>query len=177
MLHKLVLRVLLSISIAFSAIGAANATLISQDILLNSDFDAVDEYEVIGNVTISLDTMDEWGYVENTWESFTFYGYDVDTFDINWNIFSAIVDVNNVEAGIESLDFDVTIFSTLSFAGVIDTFNPAGSYSYSLFDNADGSLYNAGTLAFGNTTIVPTPATLVLFLTAVIGLAARRKNS
>ena len=32
-------------------------------------------------------------------------------------------------------------------------------------------------LAFGDATVVPTPATLVLFLTAVAGLAARRKNS
>ncbi len=177
MLNKLVLRALLSISLAFSAIGAANATLISQDILFNSDLDAVDEYQVIGNVTISLDTMDEWGYVENTWESFTFFGYDADAFDINWNIFTAIVDVNDVAAGIESLDFDVTLFSTLSFAGFIDAFDPAGSFTFSLFDNADGSLYDAGALAFGNTTVVPTPATLVLFLTAVIGLASRRKNS
>ena len=177
MLNKLVLRALLSISLAFSAIGAANATLISQDILFNSDLDAVDEYQVIGNVTISLDTMDEWGYVENTWESFTFYGYDADAFDINWNIFTAIVDVNDVAAGIESLDFDVTLFSTLSFAGFIDAFDPAGSFAFSVFDNADASLYDAGALVFGNTTVVPTPATLVLFLTAIIGLASRRKNS
>jgi hypothetical protein len=177
MLNKIVLRALLSISLAFSAIGAANATLISQDILFNSDFDAVDEYEVIGNITISLDTMDEWGFVENTWESFTFYGFEADTFDANWDLFNAIVDVDNVAAGIESLDFDVTLFSDLSFAGFIDAFDPAGSFTFSWFNNANGDLGDAGALAFGNTTVVPTPATLVLFLTAVVVLTSRRKNS
>jgi hypothetical protein len=180
MLNKLVLRTLLSISLAFGALGAANATLISQDILLNSDLDNVDEYQVIGNITISLDNMDVdagFGYVYDTWESFTFYGYEADPFDANWNLFTAIVDVDNIAAGIEALDFDVTLFSTLSFAGFIDAFDPAGSINYSFFNNADASLIDTGALAFGNATVVPAPATLVLFLTAVVALTSRRKHS
>jgi hypothetical protein len=177
MLNKLILRAFLSISLALSFAGAANATLISQDILFDTIADDVAEFEVIGNITINLDTMDEFGFVENTWESFTFFGYDVDAFDADWNIFTAIVDPTNIVAGIESLDFDVTVFSSLSFAGYIDSFDPDASVSFSLFDNANESLFNAGSLAFGDATVVPTPATLVLFLTAVAGLAARRKNS
>jgi hypothetical protein len=173
MLNKLILRAFLTISLAFSFVGAANATLISQDILFDSAFDTVDEFEVIGNITISLDTIDDWGTV-SVWESFTFYGYEADT---SADLFSAFVDIDNIAAGIESLDFDVTLFTSLSFSGFIDGYDPTAGFTYSFFDNADASLVTAGTLAFGNTTVVPTPATLVLFLTAVAGLAARRKNS
>ncbi len=177
MLNKLILRAFLSISLALSFAGAANATLISQDILFDTIADDVAEFEVIGNITINLDTMDEFGFVENAWDSFTFFGYDVDAFDENWDLFIAIVDPGNIAAGIETLDFDVTVFSSLSFAGYIDAFDPDASVSFSLFDNANDSLFNAGSLAFGEATVVPTPATLILFLTAVAGLAARRKNS
>lgn len=177
MLNKLVLRALLSLSLAFTFIGGANATIISQDILFNSEFDDSDEYQVIGNISISLDSMDEWGEVNGTWESFSFYGYEVDAFDPEWNLFVAYIDPANIIAGIESLDFDVSLFGDLIFAGYIDAFNPAESISYSLFDNADGSLWNAGTLAFGDVAVVPAPATLVLFLTAIAGLASRRKRS
>ncbi|PKG83538.1 hypothetical protein CXF85_11075 [Colwellia sp. 75C3] len=177
MLNKLVLRALLSLSLAFSFAGAANATLISQDILFDSALDTVDEYQVIGNITISLDTMDENGYVEAGWESFTFYGFEADK---DFDLFFAVVDITNITAGIESLDFDVTLFTDLSFGGYIDAyaFDPVlDNITYSFFNNANADLYDAGTLAFGAATVVPTPATLILFLTAVAGLASRRKNS
>jgi len=171
MLNKLVLRALLSLSLAFSFAGTANATLISHDILLDSALDSVDEFVVVGNITISLDSMVD-GYVE-TWESFTFYGNDV---DLSAGLFRAIVDVDNIAAGIEALDFDVTLFTTLSFSGYIDTAFPEANMNYSFFNNADSTLNDAGTLVFGEATVVPTPATLVLFLTAIAGLAARRKT-
>jgi hypothetical protein len=176
MLNKLILRAFLSISLALSFTGAANATLISQDILFDTISDTVDEFEVIGNITISLDTMDEYGFVEDTWESFTFFGYEADS---PADLFLAIVNPDNITAGIESLDFDVTVFSSLSFGGYIDTYEIATStnVSFSLFDNNAESIFNAGTLAFGEATVVPTPATLILFLTGVAGLVARRKNS
>ncbi len=176
MLNKLILRVFLSLSLALSCAGTANATLINQDILFNSIFDNEDTFEVIGHVSISLDTMDEWGEVNGTWESFSFYGYEVDPFDANWDLFVAIIDVTNIAAGIESLDFDVTLFSDLSFAGYIDVYDPINSISFSLFDNANEDLWDAGALAFGRANVVPTPATLVLFLTALMGLVVRRKN-
>lgn len=177
MLNKLVLRVFLSLSLAFSFAGAANATLISQDILFNSIYDDKDTFEVIGHISINLDSMDNWGWVEGTWESFSFYGYEVDPFDANWDLFVAIIDVTNIAAGIESLDFDVTLFSDLSFAGYIDVYDPINSVSFSLFNNANADLWDAGALAFGKASVVPTPATLILFLTALMGLVVRRKNS
>ena len=173
MLNKLVLRALLSLSLAFGFSGAANATLISQDILLNSVVNSVDVFEVVGHITVNIDTLDDFSSV-GTWESFTFYGYEVDTVGA---YFSAVVDSTNIAAGIESLDFDVTLFSSLSFAGYIDTAFPDDSFTYSFFDNTNAEIIDAGTLAFGAATVVPTPATLVLFLTAVAGLVARRKRS
>ena len=176
MLNKLILRAVLSLSLAIGSIGA-NATTISHDILFDSIYDSVDEYQVIGNVTINLDTMNQWGEVSGTWESFSFYGFEVDAFDADFDYFEAIIDVTNIAAGIESLDFGVTLFSDLVFSGFIDAYDMDSSVTYSLYDNADGSLWNAGALAFGDATVVPTPATLVLFLTAVAGLASRRRNS
>ena len=121
--------------------------------------------------------MNQWGEVSGTWESFSFYGFEVDAFDADFDYFEAIIDVTNIAAGIESLDFGVTLFSDLVFSGFIDAYDMDSSVTYSLYDNADGSLWNAGALAFGDATVVPTPATLVLFLTAVAGLASRRRNS
>jgi hypothetical protein len=177
MLNKLILRIFLSLSLAFSCAGTANATLITQDILFNSFFDNEDTFEVIGNVAVDTDNIDDWGFIENTWESFSFYGYDVDPFDPSWNIFVAVFDVSNIMKGIESLDFDVTLLSDLSFAGYIDVYDPINSVTFSLFDNADNNLYDAGALAFGKATAVPLPATLMLFLTGILGLVVRRKNS
>ena len=137
MLNKLILRAFLSISLALSFAGAANAILISQDILFDTISDEVDEYEVIGNVTINLDTMDDWGTVEGTWQSFSFFGYEADAFDPDWNEFVAVVDADDLAAGLNFLQFDVTVFADLSFAGVIDAYGPAeDNITFSLFNNA-----------------------------------------
>jgi len=180
MLNKLILSAFLSITLALSFTGAANATLISQDILFNSEYDDADEFEVIGSLTISLDTMNEWGEVSGAWETFSFFGYEADAFNPEWDQFIAIVDVNDLYAGLNFLQFDVTVFEELSFAGVIDAYAEEPEFeniTFSLFNNANAELYDAGTLAFGDVSVVPTPATLVLFLTAVAGLVSRRKHS
>jgi len=61
MLNKLILRTFLSISLTFSVMGAANATLISQEILNGGS--------LIGNITINIDNATEFdigdSYVEN----------------------------------------------------------------------------------------------------------------
>lgn len=176
MLNKLVLHVFLSLALAFSFASTANATLISQDILFDDFNDDVDEFVVIGHVTINLDTLDEFNSVVGSWESFSFYGYEMDAFDPDWNTFVAVVDPGNLMAGIESLDFDVNLFGFYSFAGFVDGFDPNWSISYSLWDG-QAELLEAGLLAFGEANVVPTPATLVLFLTALMGLVVRRKNS
>ena len=175
MLNKLVLRVFLSLSLAFSCASTVNATLISQDILFNSIYDNEDTFELIGNITVDTDEIDSWGSIVGSWESFSFYGFEVDPFDANWNLFVAYFDINNIMQGIESLDFDVTVLTDLSFSGYIYVYDSISSITYSLFDNTDGSLYDAGALAFGRATAVPLPATLILFLTGIVGLVLRRK--
>jgi hypothetical protein len=177
MLNKLILRALLSITLALSLSGAANAILIKQDILFDTMFDLVDEYEVIGNVTIDTDTADGYGYIDNTWKSFTFYGFDVDVFDPVYNLFVGIVDLSDLTAGLNYLFFDVTLFDDLSFSGVIDDYAADNSFTYSVFNNADASLFDAGNLAFGEASVVPAPETLVLLLIGITGLVSRRKNN
>ena len=188
MLNKLVLSTLLSISLALSFTGTANATLISQDILFQQLVDVDDsglgiyaEAVTIGHLSVNLDTLDVdedgFGYLSNTWETFSFYNTDVDTFDPEFHTFEAVIDTNNLMAGIEFLIFEVDVLGAFAFIGNIDAFDIESSVGYSLHNLVTGDFMEAGSLSFGDATIVPTPATLVLFLTAIAGLVVRRKNS
>jgi hypothetical protein len=188
MLNKLILRAFLSISLALSFAGAANATLISQDILFQELIDIDDlglgiyaEAVTIGHLSVNLDTLDidedGFGFLSNTWEKFSFYTFDVDTFDSEFHTFEAVIDTNNLFAGIEFLTFEVDVLGTFAFNGIIDSFDIENSVDYSLYNFTTDDFMEAGALSFGEATVVPTPATLILFLTALAGLAARRKNS
>lgn len=187
MLNKLILNAFLSISLALSFTGAANATLISQDILFEKLLD-VDQFNepvfaeavTIGHVSVSLGMLDvEYGvgYLSGVWKAFSFYGYEMDTFDPNFNDFFAIINPDDLFAGIESLDFNVTLFDAFEFSGFIDAYDIENNVGYTLYNYNTDEALEAGRLSFGDATVVPTPATLVLFLTAVAGLVTRRKKS
>jgi len=177
MLNKLFLKTLFTLSFVLAISSTASATLITQDIWLDSfTTDAID-YEYIGY--ISIDTENAFTYeVEDTstgevstlgsvsaWVDFDLFGF-----------FEAVFDVNNLGAGIEFLEFDVTenTYNFYAFSGFIDTFTPPGFVD--IFDPT-GGLYDFGELAFGEArlTAVPAPTSLLLFLGAVIGLTTRRK--
>ncbi len=201
MFNNLVLRVLISLVVAFSSIGAANATLINQDIWFDSLItdDEVD-YKRIGFISIDLTGADIYETYDNEleqwvtlgevtqWGDFSFYNFDFwteaqsnvvladDPFAFPmFGLFTAVYNVNDIFAGIESLDFSVieNTYDTYAFNGYIDTF---GGEAFDIFDD-EGGFYDYGNLAFGRATIVPAPATLVLFLTAIMGLVVRRKHS
>jgi hypothetical protein len=93
-----------------------------------------------------------------------------------FGFFVAVFDTNNLAAGIELLEFDVTenTFDFYAFNGSIDTFSPPGLLD--IFDPT-GALYDFGELAFSEArlTAVPEPTSLLLFLAAAIGLTTRRK--
>ena len=167
MLNKLILRAFLSLSLAFSFIGAANAALITQDLISDT------AGGVIGSITIETLGIDEFDSV-NDWVSFEFLGFEAETSFL----FSAVIDTTNLYAGILSLDFDINDqcpgcewayngFVESGFGGAVDIFDA----------NTGDLIFFAGDLTLGQATVVPTPATLVLFLTAIAGLVARRKNS
>ncbi len=186
MLNKLVLRVFLSLSLAVT--GAANATLISQDIMFQELIDVDQnnqpifaEAVTIGHVSVNLDTLDVdsgVGYLSGTWEEFSFYGFDVDMLDPDFDYFEAEVNPNDLFAGIESLDFGVTLFSaTYVFSGFIDAFDIDNIVRYTLYNLNTGDLLEAGALSFGQASVVPEPSALILLLTGLVAFAARRRVS
>lgn len=172
MLNKLVLRALLSLSLAFSFVGAANATLLSQDILDNG--------AVIGNVTINLDDATVWDQdlgLSNvqSFAEFSIYGYDLTTYSLDNPYFDVIYFHDDLTAGFDSLNFDVTDLNGY-FAWAGDVFSGYNDNVMTIADTS-GVFIFSDQISLGNVSVVPTPATLVLFLTAVAGLAARRKKS
>ena len=201
MLNKLFLKTLFTLSLVFTLSSTANATLITQDIWLDSwTTDAID-FEYIGY--ISIDTENALIYeIEDSltgevstlgavsaWVDFDLFGFnfwteaesdaalDADPLSFPlFGLFEAVFDVNNLAAGIELLEFDVTenTFDFYAFSGLIDTFTPPGFGD--IFDPI-GGLYDFGELAFGEArlTAVPEPTSLLLFLAAAIGLTTRRK--
>jgi len=178
MLNKLVLRALLSISLAFSFAGGANAALINQDILDG-------EGSNIGFISIDTNNLDEFDSVVS-WEAFNILGFDMLAPENNesGDQFYAAVDPTDFSAGIFDMFFDVTdIFGTYQWEGaifiedgVVDPFQSYGVVAHALSaDNPPLAAY-VPSFSFGEATVVPTPATLVLFLTAIAGLVARRKT-
>jgi hypothetical protein len=199
MFNKLVLRALFSLSFIFGLVGAANATLINQDIWFDSALTVEVDYKRIGFISIDITGADIYEVYDNDlqqwvtlgavdqWVDFSFYNFDFwteaednislanDPFAFPmFGFFEAVFNVNNISVGIESLDFSVieNKFDYYAFNGYIDMF---GGEALDIF-NVDEGFHDFGDLAFGQATVVPTPATLVLFLTAVMGLVVRRKT-
>jgi len=167
MLNKLILRAVLSLSLAFSLAGAANAALITQDLISDT------AGGIIGSITIDTVGVDEFDTV-NSWVSFDFFGFEAETAFL----FAAVIDTNDFYAGILSLDFDVND-SCSGCEWAYNGFAGAGiNGMVDIFDIASGDImFFADDVVLGQATVVPTPATLVLFLTAVAGLASRRKKA
>jgi hypothetical protein len=169
MLNKLILRAVLSVSLALGSIGA-NATLISQDILDNG--------AVIGNVTINLDDAQVWDTdlsVVSSFTEFNIFGYDLTTYSMSNTYFDATFFHDDLSAGIFTLNFDLTEeFDFFAWTG--DIFSDFNDNVLTISDD-QGVFIFSDQISMGDVSVVPTPATLVLFLTAVAGLASRRKNS
>ncbi|MDO6489106.1 PEP-CTERM sorting domain-containing protein [Colwellia sp. 6_MG-2023] len=196
MLNKLFLKTLFTLSLVFTLSSAANATLITQDIWLDSSITTEIDYQYIGFITIDTeiaivdDVFNDGSLLlgtVNAWVDFELFGLNFWTeaesnvaLDANpssfpmFGLFQALFDVNNLAAGLELLQFDVTenTFDFYAFSGLIDTVFGFGD----IFDSS-GGLYDFGELALGEArlTEVPEPTTLLLFLAAAIGLTTRKK--
>lgn len=173
MLNKLILRAFLSISLAFS-FTSANAALITQDFISDATGN------VIGSITINTVPSEAADYGLRSvyaWESFDFFGIDMlapavaDGFQ-----FLANFDAIDYSLGLQDLTFDLDdvngwyAWNGAAFGGVGDV------VAHDLWVTPDPQFAGYFEYSLGNTTVVPAPATLVLFLTAVAGLASRRKN-
>ena len=175
MLNKLVLRALLSLSLTFSFAGGANAALITQDILDNG--------AVIGNVTVDSGEASLWEgneFLVEDFVSFNLFGFDLVN-DVPY--FEAYFNNNDLASGLLSLDFSVSDTNDLySFAGTIwdSSYWADPSVNENFVDVWSQSTGEPALFSFdvtlGDVSAVPTPATFVLFLTAVAGLVARRKT-
>jgi hypothetical protein len=174
MLNKLILNAFLSISLAFSFAGAANATLISQDLI--SDVTG----NVIGTITINTTPSEiaDYGLSDVfVFEEFNLFGLDMTAPAIaDGNQFFASFETENYSLGLQDLSFDlVDTLGALAWNGqFFGGFGGFDAFDLGVIPNPAFVGYFEFTL--GNATVVPTPTTLVLFLTAVVGLVARRKT-
>ena len=172
MLNKLILRAFLSLSLALS-FTSANAALITQDFI--SD----ETGNVIGSITINTFPADDWGLSNvYAWEEFEFFGIDMlAPVMADVDKFYASFDAADFSLGIQVLSFDLNdVFGWYSWSGVA-YFGEGDVAAYDLAGNTDPEFVGYFTYSLGEASVVPTPATLVLFLTAVAGLAARRKKA
>jgi hypothetical protein len=173
MLNKLILRAFLSISIVLSSISLANATLITQDI--------IDSGELIGSISINTDnavTFDVDSYV-GEFVSFNLFGFellDFTDFELDNPLFEASFDGSDLNTGILSLDFDITdVFGAFYWSGSIWSESLGADFNYlDVFDGEDILLFTTD-VTLGSVSVVPLPASFILFLTAIAVLISRRK--
>ena len=170
-------KIIFAASLAVASLGfslPSNAALITHDIII--DFGVGDF--TIGEITVHLFENGATGTQEILdFESFSFFGDDVTTtYD-----FLAIVDRDNVFAGIEFLIFDVDVvgFFNEAYQGIYDAFSlfPEFDNFIDVFDlsTTPPGLIFAGELKLSEARVVPEPSMLALFAVALIGFGVRRK--
>jgi hypothetical protein len=171
MLNKLILRAFLSITLALSFTGAANATLISQDILSGTD--------VIGHISINLDTAEDAGFGYSSvfvWEDFSLLGIDMaapliaDGFQ-----FTAEYNTDNLFDGIQNLTADVNDVLG-AFAWQFNVFDASGTLDVFNLNTGDIALFDDN-ISFGSASVIPEPSALILLFTGLVAFATRRKVS
>ena len=180
MYNNLLKSTLLAVTFSlFSSVSSA--TFITQDILFD-DLTTTDvAFETIGEITVDTDKADNFGLI-GSWETFSLFGFDIITeAEANGDFtlfggFEAIVDSNDLSAGLEFLFFDVTEnnFSFFNFQGLIDTAT-GDNFIIDVFDFS-GGLYAFGDLALG-TAKVPEPPMLALFFAGVMAIFIKRRKA
>ncbi|GAB2931274.1 PEP-CTERM sorting domain-containing protein [Rheinheimera gaetbuli] len=172
-LTKLISKSLLAITLIFSTSFAANAALIKQDII-------GDIYGNIGYIEIAIDdsllntgSLLDSAYGEITLVSFRLFGLDV--FDIFG--FSAVVDSDNIFAGIEFFEFDGDDVGfgadTLRYYLIVEALLGFGTLEVT---DINGDFVGFDTLSFGTAQVVSAPSTIALFVLAMGGLLMRRRR-
>jgi len=181
MLKNLLKSTLLTLSLSLFAMGSANANFVTQDILFDDGNTTEVVLERIGTITIETTDADEFGLI-SSWVNFELFGFDMITEDEAngdfslFGLFEALVDVNNLKAGIEFISFDVTESQDnfFNFQGLVDTAS-GSSFFVDAFDFS-GGLYAFGDLSLGEASVVPEPSVFLLFLTGLIFMVAKRRK-
>ena len=158
--------------------NSANAATITQELLFIEDGETV--AEIVGSVTISISSLDEFGE-STSWLDFSLFGMDIlteaeaDATDpLLFGEFIAIADVTNPFAGLEFLLFDVTDFAThlIAFDGLVDAV--FDDHQFSRFDDSNLTVF--GELFFGDVTVVPEPGMIAIMSLGLGFMVLRRRK-
>jgi hypothetical protein len=186
-MFKSIKTIFLAISIALLTVNSANAALISHDILFDDLTTDDVVFEKIGYFVVDTDKADDWGFI-NSWEEF-----QIDMFGASFNFlteaeadvidpflfgyFEAIINPDNVYAGLEAIGFDVTesTSSNIHFNGSFDFF-AGNSGILDMFD-ANDDILGVGNIRLSNVTHVPEPSMLLLFLTGLVALRLKKRKA
>ncbi len=168
-------KIIFAASLAVASLGfstASNAALITHDIL----FDDGAGPTVVGEVTVHLFENGATGLQDIAdFESFTFFGFDVsDVFG-----FEAIIDRDDVFAGLEFLAFDVDVIDIdAAVLAIYDAFalDPAFDNFMDVFEISTGDLVTFGEISLSEARVVSEPSIAALFALALIGFGLRRRT-
>ncbi|MDP2714609.1 PEP-CTERM sorting domain-containing protein [Rheinheimera sp.] len=131
----------------------------------------------IGAISFDTDDLDEWFPGTGdllAWESFTLFGYEIDT---SFFFVSLGFNPDNIFAGLEYINFDVTdIDMTIAFQGFFDLNNSGLPAEYTTFDFATGEFTVFANFAPGRVSAVSAPATIWLLFAAAGGLLLRQRR-
>ncbi len=169
MFKQYILHAIFTFLFALSLTSTVNATLITQDIISDTD-------GVIGHISINIDEAEDFGGlgIVSTWSEFEFFGVDMIEQDLDILLFDAVFDLADLSMGLISLNFDLNdTFGAFAWNGYVDV-DFGGALD--VFDGND-LIYFANDLSFGQASVVPEPTAFILFFTALVGLVVRRKIS
>lgn len=172
-LKKVMMAALLVATTAMTSMSA-QAVLITQDIFVTNEASGA-EFQ-LGSVTIDIaDTDLNNGFVS----AFDFVSFDI----FGWDLleiygFEAVVDGDNVFAGIEFLAFDVEelgLIDPWNYQLTFDAFD-SGANFVDIFDSSFDLVFFSSTLRLGDVTAVPEPSAIALIGLALMTMVGVRRR-
>ncbi|MGP9799816.1 PEP-CTERM sorting domain-containing protein [Rheinheimera sp. NSM] len=139
--------------------------------------DAGGEIISIGAISFDTDDLDEWFPGTGdllAWESFTLFGFEIDT-----SLFFVSVGFNpeDLYAGLEFISFDVTdVGMTMAFQGFFDLNDQSLPPQFTMFNFISGELTVSDIFSPGQVSVVSAPATIWLLFASAGGLLLRQRR-
>jgi len=178
LLKKAFFTCLLTLTVSTSV----TANYVTHDILFDDATTTEVLFETIGSITVDTEQSDGLGVI-NSWVDFQLFGFDMITEAASNNDpslfgqFEVFIDLTNISAGIEFLTFDVTESDSefFNFQGLVDTAT-GDNFFIDVFDFS-GGLYSFGDISLSTASVVSEPSMLLLFCSALVFFAAKRKRN